>query len=356
MPKTCKVRVNGDEFSANCGDFLLDAALMNGIDIPHDCRSGYCGTCRVNVVRGRVFGGEENGAPDVVRACQCRLISDVAVEVEDVPETATENGQVARLVRLAPDVMEVNIAMPRRAENLPGQYYQVQFRGFPARSYSPTFPLDGPHDETMLRLHVRRLPNGRVSSALGREIRVGHRVKLIGPFGTAYFRPDHPGRLVLVASGTGFAPMWSVAIAGITERRDREMVVVVGARTIKSLYMIRALCKLAKYPRVTIIPVVSESQNLSHAIRTGRPTEHLPNLSPSDVIYTAGAPAMVEHVAHMAGAVGARCYADPFASESGKSEQRGLLARATEWLSTASPPLVPDMTRSMQAYYNRESA
>jgi 3-phenylpropionate/trans-cinnamate dioxygenase ferredoxin reductase subunit len=67
MRQICKVVVNGEEFSANCGDLLLDAALMNGVDIPHDCRSGYCGTCRVNVVSGRVFGGQD-GSPNMAHA------------------------------------------------------------------------------------------------------------------------------------------------------------------------------------------------------------------------------------------------------------------------------------------------
>ncbi len=352
MRKICRVFANGEEFSANCGDLLLDAALMNGVDIPYDCRSGYCGACRVNLVRGRVFGGED-GSPNVVRACQCRVISDVAIEIEDVPETATEHGHVARLFRPAPDVMEVSIAMLRRADYLPGQYYKVQFRGFPVRCYSPTFPLEGPHDETVLHLHVGRVPNGRVSSALGREIRVGHRVKLTGPLGTAFLRRGHSGRLVLVAGGTGFAPMWSVAIAAIAERRNREIVFVVGARTLKSLYMIRALCRLAHFPSVTIVPVVTEPQTISDAIRAGTPIDHMPALSSSDVVYTAGAPAMVERVARMASAVGARCYTDPFTPQNDESEQRSLLARATDWLGGDSPPLAPDMTHSMQELYDR---
>jgi NAD(P)H-flavin reductase/ferredoxin len=354
MRQICKVVVNGEEFSANCGDLLLDAALMNGVDIPHDCRSGYCGTCRVNVVSGRVFGGQD-GSPNMAHACQCRVISDLTIEIEDIPETATETGRVVDLVRLAPDVGEVSIAMPHPADYLPGQHYNVQFRDFPARCYSPTLPLEGPHDATVLRFHVRRVPNGRVSSALGREIRVGHRVKLTGPLGTAYLRPDHPDRVLLVASGTGFAPLWSVAVAAIAERRDREMVFVVGARTLRSLYMVRALCRLAAFPNVTIIPVVSETQTLSNAVRTGRPTDHMPTLSSSDVIYAAGAPVMVESVARMARAAGAKCYTDPFAPENAASEQRSFLARATAWFGSDSPPPVPDMARSMQAYYDREA-
>ena len=355
MRKICKVLANGEEFSADCGDLLLDAALLNGVDIPHDCRSGFCGACRVNLLSGRVLGGADDD-PGVVRACQCRVLSDVAIEIEDVPEAATRHGRVAGLVRLASDIMEVSISLPDRAEYLAGQHYKVQFRGLPPRSYSPTFPLDGPHDPAILRFHIKQIRHGRVSPALGREIAVGHRVKLTGPLGTAYFRPEHRGRIVLIASGTGFAPIWSVANAALSEWRDRAMVLIVGARALKSLYMVRALCRLARFPGVTIIPVVAEPQDVSQAIRVGWPLDYLPRLSASDVVYTAGAPPLVERVADMARAVGAKCYTDPFAPQSTEPEPRSLLARAAEWLGSDAPPLVPDMPRSMQERYDRELA
>jgi 3-phenylpropionate/trans-cinnamate dioxygenase ferredoxin reductase subunit len=344
MRKICNVLVNGERFTANCGDLLLDAALMHGVDIPHDCRSGYCGTCRVKIVKGRVFGGEDGDA-DTVRACQCRVLSDLTMEIEDVPQTTVEYGHVVALVRLAPTVIEVRIAVPRPVPFRPGQHCKVQFRGFPARCYSPTFPLEGMHDATILRFHVSQVPNGLVSAALGGRIRVGHRVKLTVPLGTAFLRPAHPGRLVLVASGTGFAPLWSIALAAIIERRDRDLVLVVGARNLRSLYMVRALCKLAPFRNVTIIPVVSEAQTFSSAVRIGRPTDYLPALSSSDAVYTAGAPAMVQAVARMARAAGARCYMDPFAAQTGRAERRGLLHRATAWFASDAPALVPDQAR-----------
>ena len=58
MKKICKVTVNDEPFLANCGDLLLDWALMNGVDLPHDCRSGICGACKVHLVDGKVFGGQ----------------------------------------------------------------------------------------------------------------------------------------------------------------------------------------------------------------------------------------------------------------------------------------------------------
>ena len=75
MSKTCKVTLNNEPFLANCGDLLLDSALMNGIDLPHDCRSGICGACRVRLVDGKVFGGHEHG-DDMIHACQARIVSD----------------------------------------------------------------------------------------------------------------------------------------------------------------------------------------------------------------------------------------------------------------------------------------
>jgi 3-phenylpropionate/trans-cinnamate dioxygenase ferredoxin reductase subunit len=172
--------------------------------------------------------------------------------------------------------------------------------------------LEGRANDRLLNFHIRRFPDGIVSSALGRNIRIGHRVKVTGPFGGAFLRPNHSGSIVLVASGTGFAPMWSIAVAAILERPQREMVFVVAARKLQSLYMHSALCRLALFPNVTIIPTVSEQQSVSPAIRSGRPTDHLPNLSPNDVVYTSGAPAMTDTVARIARAAGAKCYTDPF--------------------------------------------
>ena len=178
MGKVCRLEINGNAISARRGDLLLDAALLNGIEIPYDCRSGLCGTCRVRVLDGRVFGGKADA--ETVYACQSRIVSDLRIDVEDVPETVTLPGVVADLTPLAADTCEVCIEVPEWPEYIPGQYYSVQFRGFPARYFSPTAPLDWPYDETLMRFHVTRLPNGRVSSALGKRIRAGHRVQARG--------------------------------------------------------------------------------------------------------------------------------------------------------------------------------
>jgi NAD(P)H-flavin reductase/ferredoxin len=311
MRRTCEVVFNNERYLANAGDLLLDSALMNGVELPHDCRAGFCGTCRVRLVEGKVFGGHDP-SDDMIHACQARIVSDIAILAEPVPDPFTLSGRVADITRLAPDVVGVTIEVPKPLHYLPGQFCKLQFRGFPARSYSPTYPLEGAAHDRLLHFHIRQLPEGKVSAALCRGIGRGHRVKLSGPYGSAFLRRGHHDATVLVASGTGFAPMWSIAVAAIMEQPKRELVFIVSARQLQSLYCHSALCRLALFPNVAIIPVVSEPQDAFPAIRVGWPTDHLPNLSPADVVYAAGAPAMTEHVARIAKAAGARCYTDPF--------------------------------------------
>ena len=320
MPKICKVTINDEPFLANCGELLLDWALMNGVDLPHDCRSGVCGACRVRLVDGNVFGGHSRG-DDMIHACQARIVSDLEIAIEAAPEPVTLSARVAQTVPLAPDVVGVDIELPKPLDILPGQYCKLQFQGFPARSYSPTYPLEGRGEEHLLHFHIRRVPEGKVSSALGHDIARGHRIKLSGPYGSAFLRRNHRGPIVLVASGTGFAPMWSIAVAAIMEQPKRPLTFIVAARELRSLYSHAALCRLALFPNVTIIPVVDEPQSDFPAIRTGRPTDHLPALSPDTVVYTSGAPIVTENVGRIARAAGARCYADPFVPTTTPAEQ-----------------------------------
>jgi NAD(P)H-flavin reductase/ferredoxin len=329
MRKTHQVTINGEQFLARHGDLLLDSALMNGIHIPHDCRVGYCGSCCVRIVAGELFGeGDEQEA----KACQCRVISDVEIEVEikDLPDLAVTDGRVAALKPLAPDIVELCIDPQEPVEYLPGQYLQVQFRRFAARCYSPTVALDRSDDDDSIHLHVRRIPGGHVSAALGTTIEKGHRVKLKGPFGSAYLRSGLDNRLVLVAGGTGFAPIWSIAAAAMRENPKREVTLVVGARSLASLYMIPALWRLAACPNVTIVPVTDIEEPMAPVIRVGSPVGYLPPLNAHDVVYAAGPSPLVDRVTAAAKAAGARWYADAFVPSGGVED--GLLARATSWL------------------------
>jgi NAD(P)H-flavin reductase len=331
MMKTCKVNLNGETFFAKCGDLLLDSVLINGLSIPHDCRSGICGTCRVRLTKGSVFGGHESG-DDMVHACKARVVSDLEIVTEPTPEPKRLSAKVVRLETLSPEIVGLSVAPTKPFHYLPGQYYKLQFGGYPERCYSPTVPLEGGFEDHLLHFHIRKFAQGAVSSALGNDIVVGHRVRLSGPFGDAYLRPGHRGRIILVGSGTGFAPIWSVAVAAVLEQPERELVVLAAARSLQSLYMHRALCRLARFPNVTIIPIVAEPQNLSHAVRVGTPIDFLPEVRSDDVVYAAGAPSLTGRVAEAVKHAGARCYVDSFVPALQLKPRIGLIDRAGDWL------------------------
>jgi NAD(P)H-flavin reductase/ferredoxin len=318
---------NGGSFKGRAGQTLLDAALLNGVNMPHDCRSGHCGTCRCEVVVGAVTGGAADNETSVL-ACQARLVSNVTIAIEETPQAATHTGRLRSLEQLSPDVIEAVIETPRSFEYLPGQYCQFRFAGFPGRYYSPTMSLAGPIDRGAIRLHIRQVPGGRVSQALGKTIKAGHRVKVDGPYGSAFLRTGKTQRLVLVANGTGFAPIWSVALAAVAEMPDREMVVVAGARTREAFYMATGLKRLIAFPRVTVTPVLQRGDSHGGGVRIGSTADFLPRLTSRDIVYAAGSAGMVQAVSDVARTAGASCYADPFAPAAPQQgEAMGGLAR-----------------------------
>lgn len=207
MAKLHRVTINDRTFLARSGQVLLDAALLAGVDLPHDCRAGRCGSCVCHVKSGITLVGN-NAEAGMVHACQARVFSDLELAVEPVPAPTLVEGRVAQIGAIGPDIVEVTMRLAHAIPFLPGQYCRFQFRGFPERCFSPTASMKTMRTApNVLRLHVRKLAQGRVTSHLGTRIGVGHRVSVTGPFGHAYLRPGNTRRLVLIGSGTGFAPI-----------------------------------------------------------------------------------------------------------------------------------------------------
>ena len=304
----CTLTVNGQRLKVRAGDTLVNAGLAARMAIPHDCCAGQCTTCKVQVVAGAI---DDQGTADgsTVLACQATIEGDAEILFDEVPLPCKRQGRVASIRFLSPEIVEVVVELNSPFVYLPGQYVKVSFAGFPARDYSPTAFLDGHLDEQRLVFHVKRYENGAISSALGDAIGLGHRVTIAGPYGHAFYRPG-PSRLVLVASGTGFAPIWPVARAARLAEPRRDMTVIAAARDPRNLYMQEAVNWLAgSGVRDTIQTATGEK---GEGIHFGRPTQFLPELGPSDVVYAAGLPAMVDAVKEAAELAGAECHAHPF--------------------------------------------
>lgn len=334
MARRHQICINGQSFLARRGEVLLDAALSNGIDLPYECRSGHCGTCCVRLVSGEVEGGE-GAEPGVVHACQCRVAGDAVIERGQPSAVRSVEGVLSSLLPLSPDVMELGITTDRALPYHAGQYAQLQFNGYPNRPFSMTHPLRGDPGSASVWFHVRRMKDGRVTSSLGRRIMPGQRVRLTGPYGSAHFRPELSGRLILVATNTGFAPIWSIAAAALRENPERVLMIIAGGRAPESLYMGPALGQLARFPNVRIAPCCSSLRAVTQWVLPGRPTDFLPQLLPADVVYVCGAPGMVDAVKSIAAHAGVVCYADPFLPTAGDSAEGSVLSRAMGWLANS---------------------
>lgn len=335
MSRRYTVRLGAESFTAEAGELLLDAALANGVDLPHDCRSGHCGSCVVEVAEGRVLGGATR-QKKCVHACRAHVFSDLKLNVEPMPEPRAMAAELVHVRQLVKRVSELTIRAETPLPHIPGQYYRFRFKGYPARPFSPTAPFEGHDDAHTLRLHVKAVRDGRVTPLLGSTIRAGHPVTIEGPFGRSYLRGGETSRLVLVGSGTGFAPVWAVADAALRENALRPIVLVGAASRIDTLYMAPLLARAATCPNVTVLAVTSEPQSLAPWVARGCPVENMPPLEAGDVVYAAGSPDMVDKAGRLAEAVGARFYADPF-HDSGSND--GLLDALRAWREkSASPP------------------
>lgn len=331
MVKLHNVRIGEETFQARSGQVLLDAAILGGVDMPHDCRAGRCGACLTRVRQGITLGGEVRQHGEI-HACQARVLSDLMLEVEPLPPLVRVKGRVAAVADLAEDIVEVTIAPDRPFEVRPGQYCQFAFRGYPRRAFSPTGSLADLAEDGLIRLHVRRVREGRVTPLLGRTIRERHSVVIEGPFGHAFLRKGLARRLVLVGSGTGFAPVWSLVRAALRENPQRPIVLIAASRKIAGFYMAPALELLCRRPNVAIVATIEELVRDHRLVAAGRALDHLPNLSADDIVYACGAPAVVDAVADRAEAAGAQFYADAF--EANASPAQGWLDKARGWLKT----------------------
>src|ERR1700704_2857709 len=160
------------------GQPVLEAALSAGLNLPHSCKSGHCGSCRARRLAGEIH--YPNGPPLGITAeevqrgeillCQARADSDLTVQVRLIASVAdveikTLPCRIARLQPLAPDVMQLWLRLPavERLRFHPGQYLDVLLESGRRRSFSIANP---PHNSELIELHVRRVSGGGFSERL----------------------------------------------------------------------------------------------------------------------------------------------------------------------------------------------
>lgn len=321
---------------------LLAAAIRQGIGMPYGCRDGACGSCKSRLLSGRVLHGAhqakalsaaEEDAGHILPCCATPQ-TDCVVEARSVPGAGDfpilkMPSRVLRLQRAAPDVMLLTLQLPanQRFQYHAGQYIEFILRDGVRRSYSMANAPGRLMDPPAVELHLRHMPGGLFTDHVFGAMKDKEILRIEGPFGSFYLREQSDKPIVLLASGTGFAP-----IKAILERLQdlglrRPVSLYWGCRSRADLYLHAwAEQAAAEMPHLRYVPVLSEPRPeddwrgrtgfVHHVVMTD-----LPDLSGHQV-YACGAPVMVASAQRD---FVAQChlpadefYADAFTSEADK--------------------------------------
>jgi CDP-4-dehydro-6-deoxyglucose reductase len=305
------VQPSGHQFACEEGDTVLAAAIRAGIGLPYGCKNGACGSCKGKVLEGEVTHKAHQqralSADEEVRGmslfCCAVPQGDLVIEAREVAGSSDYPvrkmpTRVSSIHKAAPDVAVITLQLPAN-EALAyraGQYIEFLLKDGRRRAYSiavaPSY--GGP-----LELHVRHLPGGVFTDHVFGTMKEREILRFEGPLGTFFLREESDKPIILLASGTGFAPVKALVEHMIHLKSTRPVSLYWGGRRPQDLYM-HELCEqwAREIPHFRYIPVVSDAlpedqwQGRSGYVHLAV-MQDFPDLSGFQV-YACGAPVMVD--------------------------------------------------------------
>lgn len=295
------------------GATVLDAAIEAGINMPYGCRNGTCGACKGQVLAGDVDYGDyfESALSDDEKKagkalfCCAQPLSNLVIDCREVAGEGIPPRimpvRVEKLQRLSHDVMGMTLKLPsnERLQFMAGQYLEFLLKDGRRRAFSIA---SAPHQDRFLELHMRLVPGGQFTAYVFEEMAEKTILRMEGPFGSFFLREDSDKPIILLAGGTGFAPVKAMVEHALQHGLTRPIQLYWGARALEDLYLDALPRQWAEQnPLIQYIPVLSEPAPEDGWLgRTGLVHEAVlqdhPDLAAYQV-YCCGAPQMVE-VAH----------------------------------------------------------
>ncbi|MFZ2176266.1 MAG: globin domain-containing protein [Rhodococcus sp. (in: high G+C Gram-positive bacteria)] len=188
------------------------------------------------------------------------MVKAAALSAADTP--AFWDAEVVASRRHSVDIALFEVRTNEPYPFRPGQSMAIEVPQRPRvwRYYSPA---NTPRPDGILELHVELVPGGQVSSVLARPPRPGDTMKIGSPVGNALtISPEHCGNLLLIAGGTGLAPLRAI-VQQLDEHWGTsggapDVYLFHGVRNRANLYDHDYLTHMSSRPWFTYIPVVSE--------------------------------------------------------------------------------------------------
>jgi CDP-4-dehydro-6-deoxyglucose reductase len=338
MSLTITVQPAGRQFNVARDGTILAAAIEQGIGLPYGCKDGACGSCKSRLLEGRVIHGahqskalsaDEEAAGYVLTCCAIPQ-TDCTLEARSVPAEGVHPVlkmpvRVSSLTKAAPDVLIVKLQLPatQNFQYHAGQYLEFILRDGARRSYSMA---NAPGAAAEAELHIRHMPGGKFTDHAFTALKERDILRAEGPFGSFFLR-DGEQPMVLLASGTGFAPIKALIEQLERQGSQRTATLYWGGRRPHDLYMNDwAAAAAARLPWFRYVPVVSDAaEDDAWTGRTGfvhrAVLEDFTDLKGHQV-YACGAPIVVEcarrDFALEAGLPDDQFFADAFTTEADK--------------------------------------
>ncbi|MCK9389478.1 MAG: CDP-6-deoxy-delta-3,4-glucoseen reductase [Sulfuritalea sp.] len=302
---------SGHSFTSDGSDSILQAALDAGLAPPYGCRNGTCGSCKGRVIEGVVDHGSaqdqalsmEDRANGLALFCCAKPLSDLVLECREVGSTGDipvkiMPCRVEKIERVADDVIVLSLKLPanERLQFLSGQYIEFLLKDGKRRAFSIA---NAPHDDGLLQLHVRLIAGGEFTGHVFDGMKEKDILRFQGPYGSFFLREESAKPMILLAGGTGFAPIKALVEHAIHNRIARSMEIYWGARNRAGLYLPELPTGwAAAHGHVRYVPVLSDAT--AQDAWSGRiglvhraVLEDHADLSAYQV-YACGAPAMID--------------------------------------------------------------
>jgi CDP-4-dehydro-6-deoxyglucose reductase len=311
MSHQVTIRPSGHRFQVEPDETVLVAALREGYSLAYGCRNGACGSCKGKLLEGSVDYGKhsdtalspEDRANGLALFCVARPLVDIVIECREVGAIKDQQikilpCRVQTMEKPVPDVALISLKLPanERLQYLAGQYIEFLLKDGTRRSYSMA---NAPHDDALLQIHVRHLPGGAFTDQVFERMKVRDILRFEGPHGTFFLREDSDKPIVLLASGTGFAPIKAIVEHALHKGHTRPMTLYWGGRRPQDLYLDELARRWStEHAHFNYVPVVSDA--LAEDAWGGRGgfvhravMEDFPDLSGHQV-YACGAPIVVD--------------------------------------------------------------
>jgi len=301
---------------------VLDCLIRHDTSPPFACQSGLCHTCMMRASEGVPPVSSQNGLKETLRhqhyflPCVCIPTEDLTVALPDESAAPHFEANVLEKNFLTPKILQLRLAIPKGFSYISGQFLNVFQSKNLVRSYSIASVLIL---DDYIELHIEKIDNGKMSAWLFDEIQVGDTLELSEALGECYYLPGYSDKkLLLIATGSGLAPIYGVLRDALKQGHEGEIQVYHGASNPEKMYLVDALKTLAEqHENVHYTPCLSRGsvegfvEGRANDIALAQHTD----LKNDWRLYICGHPEMVKDVkrkAYLADVSISHIFADPF--------------------------------------------